>query len=269
MYECLTIIKLVHAYLDGELDVKEAIRVQTHLEECERCRQLYQDEKAFLDLLPSQLNPPAPLFARQGISDLLSREAARRQRKRRRWAIVLSPAVLAAVVVMVVFFALPRSRVPSLVQVAVSEHERYLRGQHSLGVISRNPQTVMSWLEQRVQMPLYIELEAVPEAQLVGAKAPVRDTQAAYLAYRFGNEPVSLLVAPPREISMSQDDVRLFRNTLFFPGQVEGHQTLQWSDRRHTYVLVAEQAGTLAQACVICHSSDEGRALIAGFSVGT
>jgi hypothetical protein len=53
-------------------------------------------------------------------------------------------------------------------------------------------------------MPLYIELEAVPEAQLVGAKAPVRDTQAAYLAYRFGNEPVSLLVAPPREISMSQ-----------------------------------------------------------------
>jgi anti-sigma factor RsiW len=68
------IIRLIHPYLDGELDVKESIRVQAHLEECERCRLLYQDEKAFLDLLPSGLaTRSAPRLARRHISDALSR----------------------------------------------------------------------------------------------------------------------------------------------------------------------------------------------------
>jgi len=268
--DCSTIIKLIHAYLDGELDVKESIRVQAHLEECERCRRLYQDEKAFLDLLPSGLTTrSAPRLARQHISDALSREATRRQRQRRRRMIAVSPAVLAAVAVLIAFFAAPRSHVPGLVQVAVSEHERYLKDPTSLGLTNSDHRTVVDWLRPRLQMPLHLPIDRIPEGQLAGATVLTRGGQAAYLVYRFGNEPVSLLVTTPRELRMFGEQVHTFKNTFFQPATVEGHHTLLWSDRRHTYVLVAERAETLSQACVICHSSQQGRGLVAGFSTET
>lgn len=268
MYICDTVITLIDAYLDGELDVAESLRVQTHLEECQHCRRLYQDEKTFLDLVHAELpRPSVPSFARQNIADLLSREAATRRRERPRWATVFSPALLAAVAILVAFFAIPRSHVPTLVHVAVSEHKRYLATPASLAVRSSDPHIVRAWLSARLPSRSILPLADIPEAQLVGATIPQRDRQTAYLAYRFGNEAVSLLVAGPSEMRLAGELVRTFRNRFFQSATVEGHHTLLWSDRLHTYVLVAERAETLSRACVMCHSSPQGRELVAGFSV--
>ncbi len=46
---CEDLKHLLHPYLDGELDVKEAIRVQAHLNDCTSCRSLFRHEKEFLD----------------------------------------------------------------------------------------------------------------------------------------------------------------------------------------------------------------------------
>src|SRR3989338_1903119 len=48
MYDCQTLLKLLYPYLDNELDVKESIRVQMHLEECPSCRTIFEKEQVFL-----------------------------------------------------------------------------------------------------------------------------------------------------------------------------------------------------------------------------
>lgn len=266
MYVCDTVVKLIHAYLDRELDVADSLWVQTHLEECPHCRRLYQDEKAFQELMHAELpRPPAPAGVRQHIVDLLSREATARRRMRRRWAAAVAPAVLVAVAIVVAFLVAPRSSVPKLVHVAVSEHERYLSDPASLAITTSDPHVVRQWLSTRLPSRSALPLAAIPEGRLLGATIAQRDRQTAYLAYRFRNETVSLLVGPPAEMRLS--GAPTFRNRFFQPAQVEGRHTLLWSDQLHTYVLVAEQAETLSRACVICHSSPQGRELVAGFSV--
>jgi predicted anti-sigma-YlaC factor YlaD len=68
MDECSTIMKLMHPHLDGELDVKDSLRAQTHLEYCPACREAFLAEKAFLEILRAQLVPqPAPPSVHQRV----------------------------------------------------------------------------------------------------------------------------------------------------------------------------------------------------------
>jgi mycothiol system anti-sigma-R factor len=75
MDDCTTIMKFMNIYLDDELDVKESIRTQTHLQECPDCRETMLVENAFRDLVREQAAPtPAPDVTREGISVALARE---------------------------------------------------------------------------------------------------------------------------------------------------------------------------------------------------
>jgi predicted anti-sigma-YlaC factor YlaD len=53
MYDCSEIHKLLHPALDRELDIKESLRVQSHLKDCPPCREQLLDEQEFLTLLAS------------------------------------------------------------------------------------------------------------------------------------------------------------------------------------------------------------------------
>src|SRR3972149_7250693 len=86
MYDCSTIRTLIHPHLDGQLDVKESLRVQPHLQECAPCREVLLAEQAFQNFIrPVATPPPAPESVRQVVLEALSRETERRLRARRRW----------------------------------------------------------------------------------------------------------------------------------------------------------------------------------------
>lgn len=55
MHGCPDVMKLMYAFLDGELDAKGTVRVQTHLWECTGCRDAFASEQTFLGLLRSQI----------------------------------------------------------------------------------------------------------------------------------------------------------------------------------------------------------------------
>jgi mycothiol system anti-sigma-R factor len=54
MDTCQDVMRRIYPYLDGELDVEATGRVQTHLQECARCRDAFTSEHAFLELVRSQ-----------------------------------------------------------------------------------------------------------------------------------------------------------------------------------------------------------------------
>ena len=125
MYDCSTIRTLLHPHLDGELDVKESLRVQTHLQECAPCREVLRAEQAFRDFVrPGSAPSPAPAGARRCVTDALSRETERLVRAQCRWRGLASPGMAAAVITLALFFAIPHPQVPDLVKVAVAAHRR-------------------------------------------------------------------------------------------------------------------------------------------------
>ncbi len=276
MYDCSTVIKLLHPYLDRELDVKEAVRIQTHLQECPYCRELFSAEQAFQDLVrQNAAPPPAPEFARWCVEAALSRESRRPRLRRLRWrpgrvaAGAGAVAVAAALVAVLVGVFTPS--VPGLVTLAVAQHQAYLNHPDSLDVTDGDASVVAARLEDRLHFKLRIPTEPVADIRLLGGRVVEDgDRRVAHLVYRLGDQQtVSLLMTPPQEVRVSGRNAIAFKNILFHPADVAGYQTLQWSDRRHTYVLVSSEPGAVYQACVICHGSGRSRDTIAGFVSGT
>lgn len=241
MYDCSAIRRLIEPSLDRELDVKDALSVQSHLKDCAPCRELLLDEQEFLALLPATLAPaPAPEVLRLAVADTLSREVERLEQTKRRWRALASPAMLLAVAALALFFVLiPRSGVPPLVKLALAEHRLFMNNPLLLQVRSDDVQTVRRALEQRLPFPLHIPPKSADDVQLVGADITDGRDPAAVLAYMVDGAHVSLLVTTPHEIPFSSAHTRTFKNTLFHTAQLEGRHVLQWSDHRHTYVLVA------------------------------
>ncbi len=273
MYICSDVMKLMDAHLDGELDVKESLRVQAHLQECPDCRDHFVSEHAFQDLIRHSAAPsPAPEFARQCLTAALSREARRNQpaRLRRRSQILFAAAGAVAAALLWFVFAGPFSApVPALVQMAVAQHRAYLNHPDLLDVTSDDVRAVAAWLEQTLNLDPGLSVEPVADLRLVGARAlAVGDLRVAHLVYRLGDDTVSLLVTPPQDVRFSSRDVIAFKNILFHPTDVDGYHTLQWSDNRHTYVLVSDRSKAVYDGCVICHGSGQNRDTIAGFQEG-
>lgn len=239
MNGCSTIQQLVHASVDRELDVKESLRVQDHISACESCRGILLDEQTFITLMTTVLEPPrAPERTRLAVRETLSQEVARvRRTQRRRWALV-SPGMLAAAAVLAVFFAVPHTRVPDLVNVALAEHRLYLTDPTRLQFHASDRRVVGHWLDERSPFPLRIPNHA-SDVRLVGAAVRSGSNTSAILTYEWGGTPVSLLIAAARTIPFDDAEARTFRNVLFHTARLEGRHVLQWSDHQHTYVLVA------------------------------
>lgn len=276
MYDCSTIIKLLHPYLDRELDVKESVRIQTHLRECPYCREMFSAEQAFQDLVRQHVAPPpAPEFARRRVTAALSRESRRPWRQRLRWRSARiaagAGAVAAAAALVVVLVGVFTPAVPGLVTLAVAQHRAYLDHPDSLEVTGADVAVVAARLEDRLHYKLRLPTEPVANLRLIGGRVVEDgDRRGGYLVYRLGDrQTVSLLMTPPQEVRISGRNAIAFKNMLFHPADVAGYQTLQWSDRHHTYVLVSSEPGAVYQACVICHGSGPSRDAISGFTSGT
>lgn len=272
MYICQTVMKLVNAYLDGQLDVKESLRVETHLQECEDCRENFLAEKEFHGLLHQSVSvPPAPEFTARCLQAALDREVRHRARAQRfrylPW--MAATIVLAATVAVFVAMSDSAARAPRLVTLAVDAHTKYLHDPSSLDIRNSDGSVVSAWLSKRLPFKVEIPAGGPPGFELVGGRV-VSDPQtpAAYLAYELGDQTVSLLMMPPQETRLNGREVISYRNILFHPAHVAGYHALEWSDKRNTYVLVSANQDAVNQACRLCHQSNAGRELLSGFANG-
>jgi anti-sigma factor RsiW len=164
---------------------------------------------------------------------------------------------------------LPPNQAPELLRMAVVGHERYTQSPEALPIRGHDTTMVATQLEQHLPFRLGLPPEAVEGVQLSGgAVLSVDNTQAALLVYRVNETPVSLLLTTPQGIVTPVREMITFKNILFHAGNWGDHHTLQWSDRRFTYVLVSNDRDAVYRACVICHSSPQGLETIAGFFQG-
>jgi anti-sigma factor RsiW len=194
-------------------------------------------------------------------------EAASVRRGRIAGLVVAATLGIAAVAI---GLGVPLSRqVSPFVRSAVTEHDRFMNDPAALPVVGTDAVAVAEKLEHRLPFRLGLPPESADGIRLSGgAVLTVGGTRAALLVYRVRGTPVTLVLTTPREVAGPVQEIVTYQNIVFRSARWGGRHTLEWSDRRFTYVLVSNDRDTTRRACVICHGSPQGRAMIRGFFPG-
>ena len=185
--------ELLHAYLDGELDVVSDVALAHHMDQCPECTQAYHSQQALRAALrTSALAFPPPEHLQQCIRSAV-RRASRTDTRAGVWAwswLRVGAAFAAGVLLMWGMESLRTGPAPEdlLTQEVIAGHTRSLMATHLTDVTSSDQHTVKPWFEGKLPFAPPVQDWAAQGFPLVGGR----------LDY-LGNRPVAALVYQRRQ----------------------------------------------------------------------
>jgi anti-sigma factor RsiW len=221
--------QLLHAYVDGELDLLKSLEIEQHLQECPACAQAHQaleSVRAALQGGALAFEPPPDL--RDRIQTAVRRaDGARPAVRPPRWrwpALAASLALVALAGWGVGRFLPPRSADALLTEGLVSSHVRsQMLPNHKVDVESSDQHTVKPWFEGKLDF-------SPPVRDLTGQGFPLVGGRLDYLGHR----PVAALVYRRREHLI---------NLFVWPSEPGGEAAPQALTRQGYHLLHWTQSG--------------------------
>ena len=223
-------MRLIHAYLDGELDPANALAFATRIAndpmlaaECERIETF---RRVVRERLPREVVPPglrARIEAATGI---------RRAPREFSWRALAASIAVTAVVVggssSLVFNPAPRDTVR---ETLVSGHIRSLMASQPIDVASSDRHTVKPWFNGKIaESPRVVDL-AREDFPLVGGRLDVVDqTAVPTLVYRRAKHLISVTAMRTKAIGESAPLL----------GETGGYNTAQWNYQGVTYWAISD-----------------------------
>jgi len=298
MIRCAEVLTQIAFLLDDELQESERAALEEHLCSCGSCRDVFEDEGAFLSAIRNA-GPlyKAPAHLRSVAEKILSEAPAaviapprvhRRLRKtldasvRKAGSSLVSridykctPAIASALIFACVVGLLLAVKHESnarhhytsdFAKVAADAHLRYIHGQLPLEIATSATQDVSDWFSGKV--PFRMDFPKSEEtlgqqrpftlqgARLVGFK----NDYAAYVAYKMGTHPVSLLVTSAAMGQPAGGDEVVSSGIAFHYDSISNLNVITWEDRGLAYALVSDLDKRGRQSCVICHQGPKDQA---------
>jgi len=199
--------QLIHAYLDDELDVATASRMESHLPDCPNCRRELESARAIgRAVSQNSLYYPAPAALRDRLTQSIryaaqeDKSAPRPQSRALWWK---HPAILSGLAALLVvalgamlMFWQPRAANVQVAEV-VDAHLRSLEPGHLFDVESTDQHTVKPWFAGKVNFSPPVTDLAGQGFPLVGGRLDyIEQTKVAALIYRRNKHLINVFIRP-------------------------------------------------------------------------
>ena|SRR6266850_6568697 len=287
MSKCEEMLARITLYLDDELEASECRDIKAHLAGCDSCRASFASEQRLLETVrgfgPLHVAPPALRARVEKLVNNLppARIAPPELRERVRRALgnfslrksglpharlVMALAAVVAIAIVIGLWQLnknnlePRFSGPSeFAMMAADTHQRHMRGQLPLELVSDVPEQISNWFAGKVpflvKLPNYQESSGQEKIyQLEGARlVGYKNDYAAYVAYQMRARPISLVVTSERVAQPTNGEQIVAKGITFHYNSINGWKVLTWSDRGLTYALVSDLEERGQQSCLVCH----------------
>ena len=191
--------ELLHAYVDGELDLANARETERHLQSCADCR---GTEKAIRELRSALTsNAPAyraPAHLRKNMRAALRREAKSSRQTLSPWLMFATGAAFAAVILGFVLFQTTRAtRTNAIVDQVVANHVRSLLAAQLVDVVSSDQHTVKPWFDGKIDFAPEVRDLSANGFPLVGGRLDYLDGKTVVaLVYQRNKHPINLFITP-------------------------------------------------------------------------
>jgi anti-sigma factor RsiW len=191
--------ELLHAYVDGELDLANARETERYLRSCADCR---GTEKAIRELRSALTNDAtayrAPAHLRRNVRAALRREAKSSRQILWPWLTFATGAAFAAILLGVVFLQTTRAaRTNAMVDQVVANHVRSLLAAQLVDVVSSDQHTVKPWFDGKIDFAPEVRDLSTDGFPLVGGRLDYLDGKTvAALVYQRNKHPINLFITP-------------------------------------------------------------------------
>jgi mycothiol system anti-sigma-R factor len=240
---CEDVQRVVHPYLDGELDSADRVALEHHIQACAPCRELVSFQAGFKAQLRARLrHPPAPPALRAQVLAGLD-EADRRGEGpslplRRRLIPVGGVAAAAAAALIFLTTAVETSHGrAAFVDDAIRAHEKNLPVE-----VGGNPDAVKTWMVGKVPVPVRPpRLAQARDAALVGARiGHLSSRDAAQLRYRVSGADVTVYVFDASNLPLTAPRRRLVDQRELYVDGDRGYNVVFYRERGVGYAFTSE-----------------------------
>jgi anti-sigma factor RsiW len=233
--------RLIHSYVDGELDFPRRLEIDRHLDACQACK---RERHAWFDLrfavreqVPYFSAPPA---LAQRVRSMVREQTSRKPRAASPpWLWLAAAAAFVLVVALTTKMEFLPSREPLLAQEIIAGHVRSLMADHLTDMVWTDYKTVGPWFVERLGFAPPIDDLAGEGFPLVGCRLDYVDgRRVAALVYQRRLHYINLFVWPssdPRSEKVLQD-------------KRKGYNLLDWNQDGMTFWAVSDLATDEMQA---------------------
>jgi len=231
-------------YLDGELDLVNAVAIEDHLKTCARCSQAHTSQQALQAAIRgSKLYAPAPIALQKRIqTSLRQADTSAPWTVRWRWYSV----ALALACVAVLAWGLGRAWVvpaadDRLAMEVLNSHVRSLMTDHLTDVMSSDRHTVKPWFAGKLDFSPTVEDLASQGYPLTGGRLDYLDGRpVAALVYQHQRHIINLFTWPAPQASDTPVAIEVR----------QGYNQIHWTQAGMTYWAVSDLNADELQAFV-------------------
>jgi len=225
--------ELLHAYVDGELDLANARETERHLRSCADCRGTEKAIRELRSALTSEATAyRAPAHLRRNVRAALRREAKSSRQILSPWLTFATGAAFAAILLGFVFFQTTRAaRTNAIVDQVVANHVRSLLAAQLVDVVSSDQHAVKPWFDGKIDFAPEVRDLSTDGFPLVGGRLDYLDGKTvAALVYQRNKHPINLFITP----------APTNRNTSPTVVTRRGYNVISWTNSGMKYWAVSD-----------------------------
>jgi len=227
---------LIHAYLDGELDLVKSMEIEGHLNDCQACTQTYKGIRSLRSAVGNHglRFEPSTNFERS-LRFALRRQSEPEQRRvivPWRWILAATSLIVALIAIVAFIGILTRQEADDvLAQEIVSSHVRSLMGDHLTDVPSSDQHTVKPWFDGKLDFsPMVKDLSQQGFSLNGGRLDYIANRPVAALVYQRRQHSINLFVWPSAKAPATGEKA----------SARQGYNMIRWSNGGMTYWAVSD-----------------------------